>query len=190
MARAPAPTSSRTRSAKPGKTPATGSASGSAPALNANSKAPSKPAKAAILEYSPFWLLKTEPETYAFEQLAKDRCTNWNNVRNFQARNYLRRMKHGDIALIYHSGETKAVVGLARIIKVAYPDVDAEDPGTEWVQVDIEYIEPFTTSVPLARLKATTELAELMLIRQSRLSVMPVLEPHYRKIRELGGLRP
>ena len=142
------------------------------------------------LEYSPFWILKTEPETYSFEQLERDRRTHWNDVRNFQARNYLRRMHLGDIALIYHSGDVKAVVGVAKVVKTAYPDIDADDPGTEWVQVDLEYIEKLPSPVPLSRLKATTELSDILLIRQSRLSVSPVLEPHYRRIRELGGLKP
>jgi len=190
-----------TQAAKSGRLPAksarTGGRGAGAPARNpAPLKKPAAPKAGAQktttppLEYSPFWILKTEPETYSFEQLEKDRRTNWNDVRNFQARNYLKRMRLGDVALIYHSGDVKAVVGIAKVIKTSYPDIDAEDPGTEWVQVDLEYIEKLPAPVPLARLKATEELSDILLIRQSRLSVSPVLEPHFRRIRELGGLKP
>ncbi len=166
------------------KTRSTSGARDSAP-----SRSPVAP-KTPILESSPFWLLKSEPETYSFETLAEQSRTNWNDVRNFQARNYLRRMKKGDIALIYHSGDEKAVVGVAKIVTTAYPDPEPEDPKTEWVQVDIEYFETFKNSVPLSTLKSSAALADLMLIRQSRLSVMPVEEKHYRLIRTLGGLKP
>src|SRR5689334_1437139 len=94
-----------------------------------------------------YWLLKTEPETYSFSQLKKDGKTNWNGVRNFQARNNLRKMKTGDVALIYHSGDEKAVVGVARVIKEAYLDRDPD--GTEWAQVDIEPVKPLVKPVPL-----------------------------------------
>jgi predicted RNA-binding protein with PUA-like domain len=149
---------------------------------------PSTPAQTPPLESSPFWLLKSEPETYSIDQLKKDKRTHWNDVRNFQARNYLKRMKQGDIALIYHSGDDKSVVGIAQVVKTAYPDPEPTDPNTEWVQVDIEFVETLKRPVALSTLKATEELAQLMLIRQSRLSVMPVEEAHYKKIRQLGGL--
>jgi len=148
------------------------------------------PPKTPPLESSPFWLLKSEPETYSFEQLKRDGRTHWNDVRNFQARNYLRRMKLGDIALIYHSGDDKSVVGVAEVVKTAYPDPDPSDPKTEWVQVDIKHLRPFKTPVALSTLKSTPALQTLMLIKQSRLSVMPVEEAHYRCILELGGLKP
>jgi predicted RNA-binding protein with PUA-like domain len=99
-------------------------------------------------------------------------------------------MKTGDIALIYHSGDDKSVVGLAEVVKTAYPDPDPSDPKTEWVQVDIKHLRPFKNPVSLALLKSTPALQTLMLIKQSRLSVMPVEEAHYRCILELGGLKP
>lgn len=133
-----------------------------------------------------YWLLKTEPGTYSYAQLLKDRRTNWNDVRNFQARNYLRQIARGDLALIYHSGDDKAVVGVSRIVKEAYPDIDPE--GGDWVQVDLEPTEAFVTPVPLKTIKAEKSLADLPLIKQSRLSVMPISAAHYQKLRKLGGL--
>lgn len=133
-----------------------------------------------------FWLLKTEPETYCFEQLLKDKKTNWNDVRNFQARNYLRQMAVGDIALIYHSGDDKSVVGVASVTQGAYPDIDPE--GGDWSQVDIKPLEAFKTPVSLKQIKATPALGDMPLIRHTRLSVMPITEAHYKTLRQLGGL--
>ncbi len=132
------------------------------------------------------WLLKTEPDTYSFAQLLKDRKTNWNDVRNYQARNFLREIKVGDRCLIYHSGDDKAVVGTAVVTKSAYPDPDPEVKG-DWVQVDVKAEKPFATPVPLSTLKATAKLKGLLLIRQSRLSVMPVTEEEFKTIGALGG---
>lgn len=134
------------------------------------------------------WLLKTEPDTYSFEQLLKDRNTNWNGVRNFQARNFLRTAQVGDLALIYHSGDIKAVVGTARVVKAGYPDPDPETPG-EWVQIDLQVDSPLPQPVSLKTLKATPELADLLLIRQSRLSVSPVTQAQHARILELGGMK-
>jgi predicted RNA-binding protein with PUA-like domain len=136
-----------------------------------------------------FWLLKTEPDTYSFEQLQKDGSTNWNGVRNFQARKYIKEMKEGDTALIYHSGQVKGVVGIAKISRTAYPDPDPKKPG-EWVQVDLKPIHPLKRSVLLSEIKATPELMTLPLIRQSRLSVMPITKAHFNKIVKLGGGTP
>jgi predicted RNA-binding protein with PUA-like domain len=133
------------------------------------------------------WLLKTEPETYSFLTLLKEGKTHWNDVRNFQARNFLRQIRIGDLALIYHSGDEKSVVGIARIVREAYPDIDPEDdrPG-DWVQVDLEAVEALPHSVSLATLKSDVTLKDLLLIRQSRLSVMPVTEKEYERILRLG----
>lgn len=133
------------------------------------------------------WLLKTEPETYAFEQLTKDKRTNWDHVRNYQARNFLRTAQVGDLALIYHSGDAKAVVGLAHVTRSAYPDPDPETPG-DWVQIDITADRALPHVVPLKTLKATPALKELILIKQSRLSVSPVTREQYEKILQLGGI--
>jgi len=132
-----------------------------------------------------YWLLKTEPSTYSFEQLLKDKKTNWNGVRNFQARNYLKAVKKGDLALIYHSGDTKAVVGVAKVTQEAYSDPDPKKSG-DWVQVDLEPVKALGRPVSLAEIKTTSKLADLPLIKQSRLSVMPITGPHYDTIVKLG----
>jgi predicted RNA-binding protein with PUA-like domain len=134
-----------------------------------------------------YWLLKTEPETYSFEQLIRDRKTNWNDVRNFQARNYLRQMKKGDVALIYHSGDVKAVVGVAEIVREAYPDVDPE--GGDWSQVDLKCVKPLAEIVPLKTIKSTAALADVPLIKQSRLSCMPITTKHFQTLLKLGGTK-
>ncbi len=131
------------------------------------------------------WLMKTEPSTYSFETLLKEKKTNWNGIRNFQARNFLRQAKKGDRVLIYHSGDDKAVVGVAKIVKEAYPEIDPD--GGDWVQVDIEKVASLKTPVTLAQIKATASLKSLMLIKQSRLSVMPVSEKDCETILKLGG---
>lgn len=134
-----------------------------------------------------YWLLKTEPETYNFEQLLKDKRTNWNDVRNYQARNNLRKMLVGDIALIYHSGDDKAVVGIAKVVRLAYPDIDSE--GGDWSQVDIAAVERLEIPVKLAVLKSTKALADLPLIKQSRLSVMPITPLHFEAILALASAK-
>lgn len=132
-----------------------------------------------------YWLLKSEPETYSFEQLLKDRKTNWDHVRNFQARNFLRRIKKGDIALIYHSGKDKAVVGTAECVREGYPDIEIED-GKEWVQIDITSLSSLKNRVPLSMIKSTPALKDILLIRQSRLSVMPITKAHFQAILKLS----
>lgn len=132
-----------------------------------------------------YWLFKTEPETYSFDTLKKEKKTNWNNVRNFQARNFLREAKKDDLALIYHSGDGKEIVGIAKVIKEAYPDIDPETPG-EWVQIDLGYVSHFDRPVTLAEIKKTKALAELKLIKQSRLSCMPVSKAHFDLIVKMG----
>jgi predicted RNA-binding protein with PUA-like domain len=132
------------------------------------------------------WLLKTEPSTYSFHTLLREGRTNWNDVRNFQARNFLRTIRAGDLALIYHSGEERAVVGIAEVIREAYPDPDPATPKAEWVQIDLRPIEALTKPVPLRALKESEKLRGLLLLRQSRLSVMPVTEAEFQAIRELA----
>lgn len=132
-----------------------------------------------------YWLLKSEPETYSISMLAKDKKTNWNGVRNFQARNYIKTMSRGDIALIYHSGDDKAVVGIAKVVKEAYLDSDPD--GGEWAQVDIAFVEKLKAPVPLSTIKTSKPLADMPLIRQSRLSVMPITELHYNTVLALSS---
>lgn len=134
---------------------------------------------------SQYWLLKTEPETFSFEQLLKDGKTNWNGVRNFQARNNLRQMKKGDIALIYHSGESREVVGVAKVSAEAYPDPDPRKKG-DWVQVDLVPVKKLPSGVTLATIKATKTLQSMPLVKHSRLSVMPVTPAHYETILKMA----
>lgn len=135
-----------------------------------------------------YWLAKTEPETYSIQMLYNDGKTNWNGVRNFQARNNLRKMSVGDLVLIYHSGDERAVVGIAKVVKAAYPDQsDPDDAGGDWSQVDIGYVDRLNAPVTLAKIKADDKLADMPLIRQSRLSVMPVTPQHYKEILKLAG---
>ena len=133
-----------------------------------------------------YWLFKTEPGTYSFNQLLKDGKTNWNGVRNFQARNYLRGVAKGDLALIYHSGDDRCVVGIARVAKPGYPDPDSEKKG-DWVQVDLVPVSALKRTVPLSEIKSTPELKDMPLIRHTRLSCMPISESHYKKLIKLGG---
>lgn len=132
-----------------------------------------------------YWLFKTEPETYSFSQLLKDKKTNWDHVRNFQARNFLRQASNGDLALIYHSGGEKAVVGIAQVVREAYPDLDPAKPG-DWVQIDLSCVESLSHPVPLKEIKANPALATLPLIKQSQLSCMPVTASHFKTILKLG----
>jgi predicted RNA-binding protein with PUA-like domain len=132
------------------------------------------------------WLVKTEPSTYSFSQLMKDGKTNWSGVRNFQARNNLREIKKGDLVLVYHSGDDKSVVGVAKVTREAYPDPDPRKKG-DWVQVDLEPVESLSTPVALSQIKETRELRDMMLVKHSRLSVMPITGDHYKRILKLGG---
>jgi len=133
------------------------------------------------------WLCKSEPATYSFEQLLKDKKTHWDGVRNYQARNFLRQMKVGDLVLIYHSGDVKAVVGVAEVTRSAFPDLDAD--GGDWSQVDLKSIAPLKKPVALAEIKASKKLAAMPLIRHTRLSVMPVSALEFQSILTLGGLK-
>ncbi len=132
-----------------------------------------------------YFLLKSEPHVYPITALKKDKSTNWDHVRNYQARNVLRSCKKGDLALIYHSGDDKAVVGIAQVIKEAYPDLDPEKAG-DWVQVDLKFVKQFKTPVRLATIKKTQALKNLPLIKQSRLSCMEIGAKEYEILLEMG----
>jgi predicted RNA-binding protein with PUA-like domain len=131
-----------------------------------------------------WWLVKSEPETYSFAQLQKDGSTAWTGVRNFQARNNLRAMRKGDAVLFYHSVSDKQVVGVARVGKEAYPDATATEG--DWSCVDLEPVRPLTKPVPLDVLKADAITKDLLLIRQSRLSVTPVTKEQFDRIVAMG----
>jgi predicted RNA-binding protein with PUA-like domain len=128
--------------------------------------------------------VKSEPFKYSWAQLVKDGWTLWDGVRNHAARNNLAAMQKGDLVLYYHSNEGKEVVGVARVRKEHYPDPTADDP--RWVVVDIEPVKPFARTVTLAELKQTPALAELALLRQSRLSVAPIRKAEFERILKLG----
>jgi predicted RNA-binding protein with PUA-like domain len=134
-----------------------------------------------------YWLYKSEPFVYSFDQLVKDGKTNWAGVRNFQARNFLKEAGKGDLVLFYHSNEGKAVVGIAKVVKEAYPDPDPEHKG-DWFQVDVSPVEKLKTPVTLEAIKKTPRLQEMALLKQSRLSVSPVSKTHFDLIRKMGGL--
>lgn len=132
-----------------------------------------------------YFLFKSEPDVYSIDNLAKDKKTAWNGIRNFQARNFLKTCKKGDHVLVYHSNIDKAVVGVAKIVAEAYPEIDKTRPG-EWVQVDVGFVTKFRNPVTLETLKATPSLSALPLLKQSRLSCMPVGEKEYNAIVKMG----
>jgi predicted RNA-binding protein with PUA-like domain len=133
---------------------------------------------------SQHWMVKQEPTTYAWAQFVKDKGTAWTGVRNYQARNNLRAMKKGDLVLYYHSNEGKEAVGLAKVAKPAYPDPTADEEG--WVAVDLVPVRALATPVTLDTIKATSALKNIPLLRNSRLSVMPLTPGEFDCIMSLG----
>ena len=134
-----------------------------------------------------FWLVKSEPKTYAWAQLVKDGSTAWTGVRNFAARLHLRAMSKGDLVFFYHSGEGKEVVGVAKIVKTGYPDPTATEG--DWTCVDLTPVKPLAKSVSLATIKADKILKEMVFVRQSRLSVSPLDEKQFNRMLELAGTK-
>jgi len=131
-----------------------------------------------------FWLVKQEPESYSWDTFVKESRAAWTGVRNFQARNNLRAMSKGDPVLFYHSGESKEVVGIARVAKEAYPDPTAAEG--DWSGVDLVPVKALKRPVTLGVIKADGALVEMPLIRNSRLSVMPLTEAQFKRVLELG----
>ena len=152
------------------------------------------------------WLLKSEPDCFSIDALrkAKKQTTCWDGVRNYQARNFLRAMKKGDVALFYHSNaEPSAVAGVVEVVREAYPDASAWDPRSEyhdpkaspenpvWSMVDVKLVEIFSREVPLDELRGVKSLAGMELLRRgSRLSVHPVTPAEFRTIQSLASKRP
>jgi predicted RNA-binding protein with PUA-like domain len=132
-----------------------------------------------------YWLVKSEPESYSWSDLVRDRRTAWTGVRNYQARIHLNTMKPGDQVLFYESVTTKAVVGIAEVVKAAFPDKTADEPG--WVAVELKAVEPLVRPVTLAEIKTKPELSNTPLLRLSRLSVMPLTASEYKFIVKLGS---
>ena len=131
-----------------------------------------------------YWLIKSEPFKYSWDDLARDGRTYWDGVRNAQARNNLQEMKRGDLCLYYHSNEGKEIVGIARVVKSAYPDPTTEDP--RWVVVDVAPRVRLARSVPLSELRTSSATSGMAVVRQSRLSVSPVRPAEFQAVLKLG----
>ena len=130
------------------------------------------------------WLMKSEPFKYSFAQLLRDGSTTWDGVRNFEALNNLRAMKAGDLVLFYHSSEGKAVAGVAKITREAYPDPTAE--GEDWSVVELAPVVPLKLQVSLEDIRSEPDLAEIQLLKRSRLSVVPVSKEHFDRVLKMG----
>jgi len=130
------------------------------------------------------WLIKQEPAAYSWDHFVKDGGTAWTGVRNFQARNNLKTMRKGDRVLYYHSVTGKAVVGVATVTRGAYPDPTAKKG--DWVSVDLKPVKPLACPVTIGQIKETPELEEMPLLKNSRLSVMPLTEEEYDTILHIG----
>jgi predicted RNA-binding protein with PUA-like domain len=131
------------------------------------------------------WLVKSEPEAYAWSDLVRDQRTEWTGVRNYAARLNLNAMRKGDAVFFYESVTTKAVVGIAEVTRTAAPDSTADEPG--WVGVELKAVKPLAHPVTLAQIKADKTLAAIALVRQGRLSVMPLQPAEFERITKLGA---
>ena len=134
-----------------------------------------------------YWLVKQEPEAYSWDNLVKDGGTDWTGVRNFQARKHLRSMKKGDLVFFYHSVSGKEVVGIAKVEKEHFPDPSADEG--DWSAVHLVPVKPLKSPVSLDQIKGDSALADIPLIRQSRLSVMPLTAGHAERLFALSGTR-
>ncbi len=132
-----------------------------------------------------YWLVKSEPFKYSWDEFVKDKRTYWDGVRNYQARNNLKAMKKGDQALFYHSNEGLEVVGIAQVVKEFYQDPTTEDD--RWVVVDLKPVKALKKPVSLKQIKADPRLAEMKLVRQGRLSVSPVTEDEFNAVLDLAS---
>ena len=135
-----------------------------------------------------YWLAKSEPDTWSWADQEKAGTTYWDGVRNAQASNNLKAMRTGDSVLFYHSGDEKRIVGIVKVVREYYPD--PSDPAGRFGMVDLAFDRPFVRPVTLAEIKADPEFADFILVRHSRLSVMPVTEGQWRRLCALGGTRP
>jgi predicted RNA-binding protein with PUA-like domain len=122
-----------------------------------------------------YWLVKTEPDGYSWDNLVKDKKTVWDGVRNFQARSHLKKMEKGDIVFIYHTGDEKAIIGLAQVTKPAFPD--PKDPA--WAVIELAAQKALKKPISLAQIKSDKRLSDMVLVRASRLSVQPVKPAEY-----------
>lgn len=133
-----------------------------------------------------YWLVKSEPDKYSWDQFVKDKKTHWDGVRNFAARNNLRAMKKGDQVFYYHSNEGMEIVGIAQVVKEAYQDPTTDDPN--WVVVDLKPVKAFKRPVSLAQIKADMRLTNMALVRLGRLSVQPVTPEEWNIVLEMGEM--
>jgi predicted RNA-binding protein with PUA-like domain len=131
-----------------------------------------------------YWLVKSEPSSYSWSQMQKDKISPWDGVRNYQARNNLRNMKLGDVAFFYHSNQEKAIKGLIKVVKEYYPD--HTDESGRFDMVDFEYVSSLERSISLAEIKQNENLQDIALVKQSRLSVMPISANEYNLIMALS----
>ena len=134
------------------------------------------------------WLVKSEPDAFSWDQQVTNKVEAWTGVRNHMAKLNLKAMKKGDRAFFYHSNIGKEVVGVVEVAREAYPDPSAE-AGSPWVCVDMKAVAPMPKPVTLAAMKAEPSLADIALIRMSRLSVMPISDEHWAIIAKMGGLK-
>jgi predicted RNA-binding protein with PUA-like domain len=132
-----------------------------------------------------YWLVKSEPESFSWDQQVANGVEPWTGVRNHTAKNHLKSMKLGDRAFFYHSNVGKEIVGVVEVVREAYPDPTAE--SGDWVCVDMKAVGPMPRPVSLAEIKADPRLADIPLVRYSRLSVMPISAPHWQRICRMGG---
>ena len=129
-----------------------------------------------------YWLVKTEPETYSWSDLVKEKRGTWDGVRNFQARSNMKKMSKGDVVFVYHTGDKKSIVGVAIVVKEGYP----EPKDNAWTAVDLTPNYPLKKPITLAQVKADKKLASMVLVRASRLSVQPVTEEEFNYILALS----
>ena len=132
-----------------------------------------------------YWLVKTEPEEFSFDDLMRDGKVIWDGVRNFQARNNLKAMKKGDQVFVYHSGKTKEIVGIAEVIKEYY--LDPSDKTGLWVVIELKPVKKINKHITLSQIKIEKSLTALLLLRQSRLSVMPMSKADFLYILKLSN---
>ena len=132
-----------------------------------------------------YWLVKSEPSVYSWEQLVKDKKTTWDGVRNYAARLHLNGMKKGDEVFFYHSNEGLEIVGIAQVSREAFPDPTTDDPA--WVAVELKPVRKLKKPVPMAEIKKNAKLKEMALLRISRLSVQPVTDGEWKEVLKMAG---
>ena len=135
----------------------------------------------------PYWLMKSEPGAYSWDDLVRDGSTYWDGVRNYQAANNMKKMKKGEKIFFYHSVTEKQIVGVMEVTREYYPD--HTDPSHRFGMVDVKPLAPVTRFVTLAQIKSESKLADLALIKQSRLSVLPIAATHWKILCKMAGMK-